>query len=71
MRSMSTCTAFSQSTFPCEKTLKIEISEDAQHWQAIAREYADEYLQPHEVEAELNDGELSRDITKRNKQRAI
>jgi len=26
--------------------LKIEISKDAQHWQAIAREYADEYLQP-------------------------
>jgi alkylation response protein AidB-like acyl-CoA dehydrogenase len=51
--------------------LKIEISKDAQHWQAIAREYADDYLQPHEVEAELNDGELPAEITRRNKKRAI
>jgi acyl-CoA dehydrogenase len=51
--------------------LKIEISKDAQHWQAIAREYADDYLQPHEVEAELNDGVLPDEITKRNKKRAI
>jgi len=68
---MSTCTAFSRSTFLCEATLKIEISKDAQYWQAIAREYADEYLQPHEVEAELNDGALPDEITKRNKKRAI
>jgi len=51
--------------------LKIDISEDAQHWQAIAREYADENLQPHEVEAELSDGKLPDEISKRNKQRAI
>jgi acyl-CoA dehydrogenase len=51
--------------------LKIEISKDAQHWRTIAREYADEYLQPHEVEAELNDGALPKNITTRNKQRAI
>jgi acyl-CoA dehydrogenase len=51
--------------------LKIELSEDARRWQAIAREYADEYLQPHEVEAELNDGVLPDDITKRNQTRAI
>lgn len=51
--------------------MKIEISEDAHAWQSIARTYADEYLQPHEVEAELNDGVLPDAITKRNKKRAI
>jgi acyl-CoA dehydrogenase len=51
--------------------VKIELNENALKWQAIAREYADEYLQPHEVEAELNDGVLPAEITKRNKQRAI
>jgi len=51
--------------------LKIELSKDALHWQAIARDYADNYLQAHEVEAELNDGNLSAEITKRNKERAI
>ncbi len=51
--------------------MKIEISDDARHWQAVARTYADDYLQPHEVEAELNDGDLPEAITKRNKQRAI
>jgi acyl-CoA dehydrogenase len=52
-------------------TLKIELSKDALHWQAIARDYADNYLQAHEVEAELNDGDLPAEITKRNKKRAI
>jgi acyl-CoA dehydrogenase len=51
--------------------VKIELSESARKWQAIARDYADEYLLPHEVEAELNDGVLPAEITKRNKQRAI
>lgn len=51
--------------------MKIELSTDARHWQAIARQYADEYLLPHEVEAELNDGVLPAEITKRNKKRAI
>jgi acyl-CoA dehydrogenase len=51
--------------------VKIELSDNALKWQAIAREYADEYLQPHEVEAELNDGVLPEEITKRNKARAI
>ena len=51
--------------------MKIELSDNALKWQAIAREYADEYLQPHEIEAELNDGNLPAEITKRNKQRAI
>lgn len=51
--------------------MKIEISDEARKWQAVARAYADEFLQPHEVEAELNDGELPAAITKRNKKRAI
>ena len=51
--------------------MKIELSKDAERWAAIARAYADEYLQPHEVEAELNGGDLPAKITKRNKQRAI
>lgn len=51
--------------------MKLELSESALHWQALAREYADEYLKPHEVEAELNDGMLPAEITKRNKARAI
>ena len=51
--------------------MDIPISNDSRKWQRIARQYADEYLQPHEVEAELNDGELPAEITARNKQRAI
>ena len=51
--------------------MKIELSDNALKWQAIAREYADAYLQPHEVEAELNDGVLPAEVTKRNKARAI
>jgi len=51
--------------------LKIELTQDTLEWQAKARAYADEYLQPHEVEAELNGGVLPEEITKRNKLRAI
>lgn len=51
--------------------MKIELAESARDWQRKAREFADDYLQPHEVEAELNGGELSADINKRNKLRAI
>ena len=51
--------------------MKIELSSSALEWQAKARTYADEYLQPHEVEAELNGGVLPEKVTKRNKQRAI
>ena len=51
--------------------MNIEISKDARTWQQIAREYANDYLQPHEIEAELNDGALAPEITKRNKKRAI
>ncbi len=51
--------------------MKLELSESALRWQILAREYADEYLQPHEVEAELNEGVLPAETSKRNKQRAI
>ncbi|MBT8103401.1 MAG: acyl-CoA/acyl-ACP dehydrogenase [Gammaproteobacteria bacterium] len=51
--------------------MDIDISKDALAWQKIAREYADNYLQPHEVEAELNDGVLPDAITQRNKKKAI
>jgi alkylation response protein AidB-like acyl-CoA dehydrogenase len=51
--------------------MKIELSDSAKEWQFKARTYADEYLQPHEVEAELNEGFLPDDITARNKKRAI
>ena len=51
--------------------MQIPISDEARKWQGIARQYADEYLQPHEVEAELNDGVLPDEITQRNKKRAI
>jgi acyl-CoA dehydrogenase len=51
--------------------MKIQLSDSALEWQAKARAYADEYLQPHELEAELNNGELSPEITRRNKERAI
>ena len=51
--------------------MEIELTKDAREWQRIARDYADNYLQPHEVEAELNDGVLPDEITARNKQRAI
>jgi alkylation response protein AidB-like acyl-CoA dehydrogenase len=51
--------------------MHIQLSDSARRWQKIAREYADEYLEPHEVEAELNDGELPAAITERNKARAL
>ena len=51
--------------------MNIDLSESALAWQRRAREFADEYLQPHEVEAELNEGVLPTEITQRNKKRAI
>ena len=51
--------------------MDIQLSDGARKWQRTAREFADDYLQPHEVEAELNNGELPADIAKRNKGRAI
>ena len=51
--------------------MDIQLSDGARKWRNIGREFADDYLQPHEVEAELNNGELPIDIAERNKKRAI
>lgn len=50
--------------------MEIKLSDQAKKWQIIAREYADKYLQPHEIEAELNNGELSKELTLRNKKKS-
>ena len=51
--------------------MKIQLSESAANWQKIAREYADKYLLPYEVEAELNGGELPDSVTEKQKKRAL
>jgi alkylation response protein AidB-like acyl-CoA dehydrogenase len=51
--------------------VRIELSESASDWQRKAREYADEYLQPFEVEAELNGGVLPPETVARQKKQAI
>lgn len=51
--------------------MKIELTDSAREWQAKAREYADNFLQPHEVEAELNGGVIDSETTRRNKKRAL
>lgn len=51
--------------------MEIKLNDQAKKWQKIAREYADKYLKPHEIEAELNNGELSKELTQRNKKKAI
>ncbi len=51
--------------------MHIELSKNAMAWQKKAREYADEYLLPYEVEAELNGGVLPAEIVAKQKKRAI
>jgi acyl-CoA dehydrogenase len=51
--------------------LHIQLSSEAIAWQRKARGYADEYLQPYEVEAEMNHGVLPPEIVSRQKNRAI
>ena len=51
--------------------MQIELSKSATAWQKKAREYADEYLLPYEVEAELNGGVLPAEIVAKQKKRAI
>ncbi len=51
--------------------MQIELSKSALAWQQKAREYADEYLLPHEVQAELNAGVLPPEIVAKQKKRAI
>lgn len=51
--------------------MRLDLSKSALEWQARAREYADTHLEPHEVEAELNAGELPPELRKKQKARAI
>lgn len=51
--------------------MHIELSKSAIAWQNKARKYADEYLLPYEVQAELNGGVLPAEIVARQKKRAI
>jgi len=51
--------------------MEVTLDKNTIKWQKTARDYADKFLQPHEVEAELNNGELPQEITQRNKKRAV
>ena len=51
--------------------MDIQLNDSARQWQKTAREFADEYLLPHEIEAELNNGELPPEIATRNRERAL
>ena len=51
--------------------MKIELDQDALEWQQKAREFAVNMLQPHEVDAEMNGGELPPDVRKLHKSTAI
>ena len=51
--------------------MQIELSKSALGWQQKARQYADEYLLPYEVQAELNAGVLPPEIVAKQKKRAI
>ena len=51
--------------------MKIEIGDSAQRWSNTARDYADNYLLPYEVEAELNSGVLPAEIVAKQKKRAL
>jgi alkylation response protein AidB-like acyl-CoA dehydrogenase len=51
--------------------LKILLDDTATAWQKKAREFAENELIPFEVEAEMNDGRLPSEVSKRHKSRAI
>jgi alkylation response protein AidB-like acyl-CoA dehydrogenase len=51
--------------------LKIDLNKSALDWQEKARDFAVNMLQPHEVEAEMNNGELPIGVRKQHKARAI
>ncbi len=51
--------------------MKIQLTASAQHWQNSAREFADEYLLPYEVQAELNSGKVPADVLEKQKARAF
>ncbi|MDZ7644876.1 MAG: acyl-CoA dehydrogenase family protein [Woeseiaceae bacterium] len=51
--------------------MDVELTPEAREWRGTARIFANEYLIPHEVEAELNNGELAAGLARRNKERAV
>lgn len=51
--------------------MEIELDAAAREWQGRAREFAESALQPYEVQAELNNGELPAEVRKAHKSRAI
>ena len=51
--------------------MNLELSRDALRWQGRAREFAEDVLKPHEVDAELNNGELAPELRKKHKKLAI
>lgn len=51
--------------------MKIDLDRSALDWQEKARDFAVNMLQPHEVEAEMNNGELPTSVRKQHKARAI
>jgi acyl-CoA dehydrogenase len=51
--------------------MEIQLDDVARNWQEKAYQFAREELIPHEVEAELNDGELPEDVLKHHHKRAV
>ena len=51
--------------------MKVQLDSQALEWQEKARRFAEDELIPHEVDAELNGGALSPEVSKAHKQRAI
>jgi alkylation response protein AidB-like acyl-CoA dehydrogenase len=51
--------------------MQVQISDETRAWQRAVRNYVEQELIPHEVEAELKQGELPRDVLQRIHDRAI
>ena len=51
--------------------MKLQLDTTTQHWQEKARRFAEDELIPREVEAEMNNGRLPKEISKRHKKMAI
>jgi len=51
--------------------MKLQLDSVSQKWQKKARLFAEDELIPHEVEAEMNSGRLTRAVSQRHKEMAI
>ena len=51
--------------------MKLNLDKKAREWQKKARRFAEEELIPCELEAEMNQGRLAADVSKRHKKMAI